>query len=68
MKEKINEELKKKCIEIAGSDWQDTYALIQQERKEAVRGFAEALDIGSGTTAKFIEEYLSQQEKENKDE
>jgi hypothetical protein len=30
----IDEKLKKKCIGLAGSDWRDTYTLIQKEREE----------------------------------
>ena len=36
---KIDKKLKKNCIGVAGSDWRETYDLIQEEKRQAVEGF-----------------------------
>ena len=36
---KIEEKLKRRCIGLAGSDWLDTYNLIQESNREAIEKF-----------------------------
>jgi len=57
------EKLKKRCVEIAGSDWGDIYKLIKRREREAVEGFIDYVGGEFITSEKkppyhAVEEYL----------